>query len=453
MCRLNFQRRSLLSLIFVSFVTLIVHCCVIYFGNSVVENTKATNRINPRPTKFESLAIIPLLFNNVWRYLISFTFTLQDVKNATNNSLVTNLLTLKPIELRHMKYLLSSSAKHGISLENITIQFLPNTEFEDIMNTRVQNMHKICNDPVLVKKQTPLNSANIYWFQHENIAYCPIFKAASTTWVNNLIAIAEVPQKTKDELKQKYLLPISRLKHVGAINPTLGRWSSYISKLRTKNNITGFILVRHPFERLVSAYRDKLERKSLTDRFYYEKYGKYFVARYRRKAIEVLGAKYFTEQNNFGTPIKVPDNRRPNADLSSFWEFAQAVIDRYKMNKHWIPINEYCSICNPITLKAFHYILKFEELKKEEEQFLIHFHWNTRINKPSKLNVNLPRDLSSKELTQLYFSSLTQEKMIELYNVYALDFLLFNYTFHTGDLDLPLKDNGYAASFQNSVRE
>ena len=57
-----------------------------------------------------------------------------------------------------------------------------------------------------------------------------------------------------------------------------------------------FIIVRHPFERLVSAYRDKLERKHaknyLTD-FYYTSYGRKIVQKYRKRALLKFGDEFF----------------------------------------------------------------------------------------------------------------------------------------------------------------
>ena len=133
-----------------------------------------------------------------------------------------------------------------------------------------------------------------------------------------------------------------------------------------QNNLTGFLVVRHPFERLVSAYRDKLERRNLEEPYYYVKYGNFFVKRYREKAIKVLGKEYFDKTNNFGTPLKVANNLRPNSDLPTFWEFVEAVTERYKLDEHWSPINEHCSICNQTSLKTFRFILKFEQMMQRK---------------------------------------------------------------------------------------
>ena len=169
------------------------------------------------------------------------------------------------------------------------------------------------------------------------------------------------------------------------------------------------MVVRHPFERLVSAYRDKLERNNLEQPYYYETFGKHFVEKYRQAAIKELGEFYFHKENNFGTPIKVLNDRRPDANLSSFWEFVHSVIDRYKIDEHWAPIFEFCSLCNVISMKTFQYILKFEELGNDECIFINH----------------LKRNLGSMGLDSSYFEiSNLNLLFISLYN----DILFRSYT-------------------------
>ena len=78
-----------------------------------------------------------------------------------------------------------------------------------------------------------------------------------------------------------------------AVAPSLTRssWIRWKSNLVRNNvNETSFIVVRHPFERLVSAYRDKLERSNV---YYYKKYGEKIVQKYRQKAINIFGKDFF----------------------------------------------------------------------------------------------------------------------------------------------------------------
>jgi len=42
-----------------------------------------------------------------------------------------------------------------------------------------------------------------------------------------------------------------------------------------------FIVVRHPLQRVVSAYRDKFERVNRWNQYFHKKYGRRIVFRYR----------------------------------------------------------------------------------------------------------------------------------------------------------------------------
>lgn len=67
------------------------------------------------------------------------------------------------------------------------------------------------------------------------------------------------------------------------------------SQIRKENPLLqSFLIVRHPFHRLVSAFRDKLERartKNPTHDFYFKSYGKTITNRYRQMALKVGQAR------------------------------------------------------------------------------------------------------------------------------------------------------------------
>lgn len=308
-------------------------------------------------------------------------------------------------------------------------------EFMDLLNQRYKKVKSMCAKiyPMTLKSFT--YAKHIYWMKSQHIAYCPSFKSATSTWLNNLIQISNYPKEEKEKVKLKYPAFIEQLRRLGAINPDNRKWLNYISRRNETDDFIGFMVVRHPFDRLVSAYRDKIERDNS---WYHPHFGKYFVQKYRRQAIKVLGKDFFNQTNNFGTVTNVPQNRRPSSEFASFWEFAQAVIDRYKMDEHWMPISSYCSICSPINIKAFRYYLKFEYLEREEELFIKRFHWDDKINKTERINENNSNKLSGNDLTRLYFSILSKEQIKGLYNVYKQDFLLFDYKFSINDLQFPM---------------
>ena len=315
-------------------------------------------------------------------------------------------------------------------------------EFTEVMNGRKLRILEVCNTNSFGHRYSNNGASHYYLLRNMGIVWCPVYKAAASTWINHLITAVNQTHghvKSREKSSTTRYSPLDLLRIHGAIRPSRTVWSKYVEELSMLNsNLTGFLVVRHPFERLVSAYRDKLERNNIEEPYYYNTFGKHFVKKYREKAKTALGEEYFTDTNNFGTPLKVKDNRRPNADLPTFWEFAQSVIDGYKMDEHWEPIYKCCSICNPSSLKAFEYVLKFENLLSEEKKFLEYHRWNISEKDILKLNINRPDTISDDQLTKLYFSSLSQDQIIGLYKVYELDFLLFDYTFQFNDLKLPM---------------
>ena len=89
------------------------------------------------------------------------------------------------------------------------------------------------------------------------------------------------------------------------------------------------------------------------------------------------------------------DGRRPTADLPTFWEFVQYVIEarRERMDEHWKPTVAYCSMC----IINYQYVIKFEDYINEGTQFLrqsnldqylpenaLHEHTNT--NRPGEMS-------------------------------------------------------------------
>lgn len=225
------------------------------------------------------------------------------------------------------------------------------------------------------------------------IVWCNVFKAASTSWMYNFNLLAGY---SPFYLKKSKLVPLhlARKKYP---RPSL------IELREAVNDSVTFLIVRHPLERLLSAYRDKLQF-SLPFTLH-QKLGNQIILKYRP------GAK---------KGLKLNKPRWP-----TFQEFVRYLVDTYKqghdLDMHWTPITQFCTPC----MVPFDIIAKMETLQ-EDQVYLIKQAHLENIIKPEWKNHGKGRQ--TKQLIDGYYSQLTRGQIKDLYHIYRYDFELFNYT-------------------------
>lgn len=150
-------------------------------------------------------------------------------------------------------------------------------------------------------------------FRIHQLSYCPIYKAATTTWLYNICLLMNISgtelAKTRDQISTIARRVIPEMDYPEAeevVENTKPNKYSFIAftpkstvftyqfffflsflffVLQAMRTTTKLLVVRHPFERLLSAYRDKLEN-SVAGRehgtlHFYRKYGATIVKKYR----------------------------------------------------------------------------------------------------------------------------------------------------------------------------
>nr|XP_024215997.1 carbohydrate sulfotransferase 11-like [Halyomorpha halys] len=246
-------------------------------------------------------------------------------------------------------------------------------------------------------KYPPTPQYSVYYFDiNHNIAYCPVYKAASTTWLYNLCSLnGEQDENMKG-------------KQISEVNPWRCPQEQGEEKLenaegRKKHGrfpqCKRLICVRHPFDRILSAYRDKLESRDRAPQHgtlhYYKRWGSKI-------------------RNKFRTSGKIEP---------TFEEFVKFLIQTDLLaysDDHWIPYNAYCTPC----LLRYDYIAKVETLTEDQLFFINSQKLGSWIS-PSKHH-------SSKKISSTvardYFSQLTKDQVNNLYQKYRLDFEMFDYS-------------------------
>jgi hypothetical protein len=189
-----------------------------------------------------------------------------------------------------------------------------------------------------------------------------------------------------------------------------------------------FVFVRHPFERLVSAYYDKFVRRRDPDfidaMIYHE-----------TPADVMLKASI----NKFMFRKETRMNFRIN-----FEKFVRFVVYEIKNrvvsygSYHWMPYTDFCGLC---AIK-YNFIGKLETLEGDVELLSKHF--------GEKVDLNLIRNIfqskrnsspgRSTRTSHHVFSKLPKSLIKELYEVYQPDFTIGNYPYPTKYIELGKND-------------
>ncbi|XP_039759489.1 carbohydrate sulfotransferase 11 isoform X2 [Pararge aegeria] len=224
-----------------------------------------------------------------------------------------------------------------------------------------------------------------------HVIWCNIFKAASTSWMYNFNLMANYTAAFLDRTKE-VPLELARKKYA---RPTV----EMIRKAQG-DSIT-FLIVRHPLERLASAYNDKIVHA--WPKSFHDQMGRRIIKKYRK-----AGTK------------PVPTERYP-----VFEEFVSYVLDEARVKRsldmHWTPYSDFCTPCK----FNFDVILKFETLD-EDQRFLIQMARLHEVIKPEWRNSGKGTN-TLHNINHLY-SRLRKSQLDGLYNLYKYDLQLFNYT-------------------------
>nr|XP_026486060.1 carbohydrate sulfotransferase 13 [Vanessa tameamea] len=260
------------------------------------------------------------------------------------------------------------------------------------LEKRVVRAQDVCRQRSLQTQD--INSKEFFVDHAHNIVWCNIFKAASSTWMYNFNILAGYDKKF-----------LARTRHTPL---TLARKKfprpseEELRDTITTPGVISLLVVREPFVRLLSAYRDKLENITPP---YYRKLARKIVAEHREAATKALGPI-----TSFGP---------------TFREFVAHLISRPAFDEHWAPYHQFCTPC----AVNFTVIAKVETLARDSAfvaQRLGLAHVLRRRGRRAVVNKSRDgRDTAA--LLRRYFGQLDRRMLAGLLAIYGVDFDMFGY--------------------------
>ncbi|XP_026520378.1 carbohydrate sulfotransferase 9-like [Notechis scutatus] len=259
-----------------------------------------------------------------------------------------------------------------------------------MQNDRQTILDSICLSKNLTNLKRKLDehvARQLFVDENYKFIYCEVPKVGCTNWKKIVLLLTLNLSRHAFEVSQDEIHKTNLLK----------RLSSYPSKQQAKllNSFTKVMFTRHPLERLVSAYRDKL----LHDEPYY------------RTTVANEIKAMFRKDNNFTGAV-------------TFQEFVNYVVTRSNeyLDVHWKPMFQLCDPCN------IHYDIlgKYETLGEDVSHTLSRIGVTEIVRYPDS---KFYTQRTNKKLTIQYLKKLDWNQMEKLMKLYQPDFSLFNYTF------------------------
>ena len=273
-------------------------------------------------------------------------------------------------------------------------------------NYRLKQVEDSCKNSDYPQEEPFRHGFNIFVDTRHKIVACLPPKSGCSTWktiiANNSIDVSLPPDFNAAELHFGLLKSKFNVFKLNHYNKTMKKY------FLTHPDYFKFMIARHPLERLLSAYVDKMlignDHKM------------------RRRFGGKILKKYHPELSRY--QIK-------SGEGVSLQEFLRYILSTGNENNHWTTID---SICQPCRIK-YDFIIKTETMK-EDNAFIIDQHFapfkrglETFRNKKSSESGETMINTKHGKLLPAY-SNITQEDILLIAEKFRADLHHFGYSFH-----------------------
>jgi len=230
----------------------------------------------------------------------------------------------------------------------------------ELMEDRVSSMRDTCQnygDDIKHPKRIG-SDHSLMWDVKHHLVYCPIYKVASGTWTTNFLRLSSFNSDLPKWQRFSKLHNASESVSRKLFPPPKGKKK----QLKTLNESTKFIVVRHPFDRIMSAYKGKIANPKAKPRFY-------------RKLQKEIKAKYSTNEKEIAE--EVPPS------FAEYWMYLTDITEGLVHPKDWRDVDcvqAFYSVCVPCDVE-YDVIIKLETAD-EDTEYLIRKYNLTELSEP-----------------------------------------------------------------------
>ncbi|NXC64705.1 CHST9 sulfotransferase, partial [Aleadryas rufinucha] len=260
-----------------------------------------------------------------------------------------------------------------------------------IQNSRKNTLASVCLKNSLYKTGSKLDYHVTYqlFVEHKHkFIYCEVPKVGCSNWKRTIFLLQSDLDAEASEIEHDHIHHTSAIRRLTAYPPALQK--EFLS------NYTKVMFTRHPLERLVSAYRDKLLHS------------------------ETLYS--ITVANRMKEMLRKNKN---SSEKVSFQEFVSFITAKppHTLDIHWKPMFLLCDPCN------IHYDImgKYETLGLDSEHVLKAIGAPESLQYPSVKRYGSEKR-TNRDITLEYLRQLTSKQIEKIKKLYQMDFFLFNYT-------------------------
>lgn len=240
-------------------------------------------------------------------------------------------------------------------------------------------------------------------------------------------------------------------------NPaTWSKWQALSWEDRFEESLK-VVVVRHPFDRLISVYRMIFQNWCDPTRFLAKQWQNVCQTDFSKEIPNALSPtpsvnsvtgffKQMLDEHQHGNDrfiLALWQKFHPNEKLTSpkdqlqftFPEFVRFLVngttefgpemaDHKGLSYHWAPYWRECSLCSPKTRPQF--VIHLETFQKDLDQLMHRLDMEDRAH--TFPHTHTQKGGQSSSLKEEYFSTLKQSEVLQLYDKYRLDFELFGYS-------------------------